>query len=191
VEERKNRPFRLSGVFLEGTVEKEQMGNIQTKYWRRILASSAVYAAAGWAAVEALTTVVERFGLPDWPATLVTALYVTGLPVTVFLVWRTAGEERRLNLPSFLGAMTFLIVGTGAIFWMTRPSPAPPINIVAIVPCEFSGEDSFAYRAEGVAEDVHARLSRVDSVKLFQPVRARSRLRATGDRRYAQRRSAY
>ena len=62
--------------------------------------------------------------------------------------------------------MAFLAAGTGAIFWMTRPPPVPLINIIAVVPCEFSGEDSFAYRAEGVAEDVHARLSRVDSVKL-------------------------
>jgi TolB-like protein/tetratricopeptide (TPR) repeat protein len=143
-----------------------QISGRRKSYWRRVLASSAVYAAAGWAAVEALTTVVDRFGLPEWLATLVTALYVAGLPVTVFLVWRTAGEERRLNLPSFVGAMAFLVIGTVAIFWMTRPPPASPSSIVAVVPCAFSGEDSFAYRAEGVAEDVHARLSRVESVKL-------------------------
>ncbi|MDH4030124.1 MAG: hypothetical protein OEU49_04675, partial [Chromatiales bacterium] len=122
--------------------------------------------AAGWAAVEALTTVIERFGLPDWMATFVTALYVAGLPVTVFLVWRTAGEERRLDLPSFVFAMTFLVLGSAAIFLLTRPPPAPPINIVAVVPCQFTGDAAFAYRAEGVAEDVHARLSRVDAVKI-------------------------
>jgi TolB-like protein len=142
------------------------MGDAVKTYWRRILASSAVYAAAGWAAVEALTTVVERFGLPGWMAALVTALYVAGLPVTVFLVWRTAGEERRLDLPSFIGAMAFLVAGTAMIFWVTRPPAAPATRIVAVVPCKFSGEDNFAYRAEGLAEDVHARLSRVDSVKL-------------------------
>ena len=37
---------------------------------------------------------------------------------------------------------------------------------MAIVPCEFEGEGEHAYRAEGLAEDVHARLSRVDSVKI-------------------------
>jgi TolB-like protein len=142
------------------------MGNMVTRYWRRILGSSAVYAAAGWAAVEALTTVIERFGMPDWMATLVTALYVAGLPVAVFIVWRTAGEERRLNLPSFVGAMVFLLVGSSAIFWFNRPPPASPANIVAVVPCEFSGNPAHAYRAEGLAEEVHARLSRVDSVKI-------------------------
>ena len=86
-----------------------------SKYWRRILASSAVYAAAGWAAVEALTTVIERFGLPPALIPLVTALYVAGLPVTIYLVWRTAGKERHLNWPSFAGAVGFLVAATALV----------------------------------------------------------------------------
>lgn len=137
-----------------------------TRYWRRVVAASAVYAAGGWAAVEALTTVVDRFGLPTWLGTLVTALYVAGLPVTAFLVWRTAGEERRLTLPSFLGALALLVLGTATIFWFTRPPLPAPQHLVAVLPCEFSGEAEQAYRAEGLAEDVHARLSRVDAVRI-------------------------
>lgn len=36
------------------------MTEVAPTYWRRILASFAVYAAAGWAVVEALTTIMER-----------------------------------------------------------------------------------------------------------------------------------
>jgi len=135
-------------------------------YWRRVVAASAVYAAGGWAVVEALTTVIDRFGLPAWLGTLVTAVYVTGLPVTAFLVWRTAGEERRLTMSSFLGAMALLVLGTAAIFWFTRPPAPAPQHLLAVLPCEFSGDAKQAYRAEGLAEDVHARLSRVDAVKI-------------------------
>jgi TolB-like protein len=142
------------------------MAETIARYWRRILASSAVYAAVGWAVVEALTTVVERFGLPEWLGALITALYLAGLPVTVFLVWRTAGEERRLTVPSFVGAMSCLIFVTAAILWFTRPQPAAPEQLVAVLPCDFAGDPAQAYRAEGIAEDVHARLSRVDALKI-------------------------
>lgn len=138
-----------------------------SKYWRRILASSAVYAAAGWAAVEALTTVIERFGLPPALIPLVTALYVAGLPVTIYLVWRTAGKERHLNWPSFAGAVGFLVAATAVIFWYTRPAPPTEALTLAVLPCTPAGENDTANRAEGFAEDIHARLSRVDAVRII------------------------
>lgn len=137
------------------------------QYWRRILASSAVYAAAGWAVVEAATTIIDRFGLPDWLAQLVIALYVAGLPVTVYLVWRTAGVERRLTWPAFGGAIGFLIAATTTIFWLTRPPPLPETTTLAVLPCAVADETDDASRAEGFAEDVHARLSRVAAVKII------------------------
>jgi TolB-like protein len=143
------------------------MTGITLTYWRRILASSAVYAAAGWAAVEALTTVIERFGLPPSLIPLVTALYVAGLPVTIYLVWRTAGAERRLSWPAFGGAMSFLVAATAVIFWLTRPAPPAEAVTLAVLPCTASSESSTANRAEGFAEDIHARLSRVGSVRIL------------------------
>jgi hypothetical protein len=143
------------------------MTGITSKYWRRILASSAVYAAAGWAAVEALTTVIERFGLPPWLIPLVTALYVAGLPVTIYLVWRTAGAERHLNWPSFAGAISFLIAATAVIFWYTRPAPPAEALTLAVLPCTPAGDIDTANRAEGFAEDIHTRLSRVDAVRII------------------------
>jgi len=142
------------------------MAGITQLYWRRIVASSAVYAAAGWAVVEALTTVVERFGLPDWLGSLVIAAYVAGLPVTIFLVWRTAGEERRLTWPSFIGAVAFLLVASGALFWFTRP-PQPVVKTVAVLPCATNAGANTVQRGDGFAEDIHARLSRVDSIRII------------------------
>ena len=143
------------------------MSGTTEKYWLRILASSAVYAAAGWAAVEALLTVIERFGLPAWLEPLLVALYVAGLPVTVYLVWRTAGVERRLNLASFVGAMSFLVVATVAIFWLTRTPLPTEETTIAVLPCTIDNEDNNVYRADGFAEDIHARLSRVDAVRII------------------------
>ena len=78
--------------------------------WKRVLVTVAIYAAAAWAAVEAMLTVVDRFGLPAWWGTLITALFVAGLPVTVFLVWRTAGAERHADAASIIG---FIIERSG------------------------------------------------------------------------------
>ena len=143
------------------------MNGTTRTYWRRIAASFAVYAAAGWAFVEALSTVIDRFGLPPFLQPLVVALYVAGLPVTIYLVWRTAGVERRLSWPSFAGAMGFLVLATAALFWLTRPEPVPVPTTVAILPCTVADPGDNANRAEGFAEDVHARLSRVESVKVI------------------------
>ena len=135
-------------------------------YWKRVLVTAAIYIAAAWAAVEALLTVVDRFGLPAWWGTLIAALFVAGLPVTVYLVWRTAGVERKASAASVIGSMTFLIIATAALFWFTRPPPLPLASAVAIVPCHYEGEGEYAYRAQGLAEDVHTRLSRVDAVRI-------------------------
>jgi TolB-like protein len=142
------------------------MSTGETSYWNRVMATAAVYIAAAWAAAEALLTVIDRFGLPPWWGALITALFVAGLPVTVYLVWRTAGVERKASATAILASLLFLLVATASLFWFTRPPPLPQASAVAIVPCEFQGEGEYAYRAEGLAEDVHARLSRVDAVKL-------------------------
>ncbi|NIP18634.1 MAG: hypothetical protein GWM87_11080, partial [Xanthomonadales bacterium] len=142
------------------------MSSEPAAYTRRVLATAAIYAAAAWAAVEALLTVIDRFGLPAEWGTLVTALFVAGLPVTLYLVWRTAGPERRASAGSIAGSILALAVGTAWIYMMTLPEPLPQASAVAVVPCEFQGAQEYAYRAEGLAEDIHARLSRVDSVKI-------------------------
>lgn len=135
-------------------------------YSRRVLATAGIYIAAAWAATEALLTVVERFGLAAWWGTLVTALFVAGLPVTVFLVWKTAGPERKAGPASILGSALFLLLATAGLFWATRPAPVPATSVAAVLPCEFEGDSNYAYRAEGLPEDVHARLSRVNAVKI-------------------------
>jgi len=135
-------------------------------YSRRVLATAGIYIAAAWAVVEALLTVVDRFGLPSWSGPLITALFVSGLPVTVYLVWRTAGPERKASPGPVIGSILFLVAATAGLFWATRPPPVPAASVVAVLPCDFEGDNNFAYRAEGVPEDVYLRLSRVSAVKL-------------------------
>jgi TolB-like protein len=135
-------------------------------YWRRIVASFAVYAAGGWGVVEAITMIVERFGLPAWLQPLCVALYVAGMPVTIYLVWRTAGRDRRLTWPSFIGVMAFLLAATGTLFWFAR-APEAEMNTVAVLPCVMDAGTNAVQRGDGFAEDIHARLSRVDSVRII------------------------
>ena len=145
----------------------ESMSEGKQIHKKRVLTTAAIYTAAAWAAVEALLTVVDRFGMQSWWATLITALFVAGLPVTVYMVWRTAGAERKASIASIIGSAFFLTAATAGIFWFTRPFPPPVQPTLAIVPCDFEGETDHRYRAEGLAEDVHARLSRINALKIL------------------------
>jgi len=86
--------------------------------------------------------------------------------VTVFLVWKTAGPERKAGPASILGSALFLLLATAGLFWATRPAPVPAASVAAVLPCDFEGDSDYAYQAEGLPEDVHARLSRVSAVKI-------------------------
>lgn len=68
----------------------------------------------------------------------------------MLLIWRTVRKDRRLDMPSFVGAMAFMVLGTAAIFWFTRSPPASPEHLVAVLPCDFSGDENQAYRADSV-----------------------------------------
>jgi tetratricopeptide (TPR) repeat protein len=54
---------------------------------RRVVRVGVVYAAVGWALVEAADTLVPRLGIPDWVATAIALLVVLGFPVAVALAW--------------------------------------------------------------------------------------------------------
>jgi TolB-like protein/thioredoxin-like negative regulator of GroEL len=54
---------------------------------RNVYRAAVVYAAVGWALLEAADVVLPRLGLPDWTVNLVLALVLLGFPLAVVFAW--------------------------------------------------------------------------------------------------------
>ena len=54
---------------------------------RNVYRAAVVYAAVGWALLEAADVVLPRLGLPDWTVNLVLALVLLGFPLAIVFAW--------------------------------------------------------------------------------------------------------
>ena len=54
---------------------------------RKVYRAAVVYAAVGWALLEAADVVLLRLGLPDWTVNLVLALVLLGFPLAIVFAW--------------------------------------------------------------------------------------------------------
>ena len=54
---------------------------------RKVYRAALVYAAVGWALLEAADVVLPRLGLPDWTVNLVLALVILGFPLAIVFAW--------------------------------------------------------------------------------------------------------
>ena len=54
---------------------------------RNVYRAAVVYAAAGWALLEAADVVLPRLGLPDWTVNLVLAMVLLGFPLAIVFAW--------------------------------------------------------------------------------------------------------
>ena len=142
---------------------------------RRVYQSAGAYAVIAWSATEILDGVIPRFGWPDWLATLVVILFVTGFPVAMFLAWvfdLTPGGIRRtepwtaMGWLSIIAAVVFLVAGSGGLFWLINPSGVARLEQVGItvLPCRYRGEPEYAFRAEGIAAVINDRLAHLQQL---------------------------
>ena len=144
---------------------------------RQVFSAAGAYAAVAWGVTEILDGVVERFGWPDWIATLVVIVFVTGFPVAMFLAWvfdwRDGGIHRdepwsassRLSL---VAAVAFLVAGSGALFWLINPSGVVRLEQtgIAVQPCRYRGDPEQAFRAHGYARILNDRLAQVPALRV-------------------------
>jgi TolB-like protein len=142
---------------------------------RRVYQTAGAYAVIAWGATEILDGVIPRFGWPDWLATLVVILFVTGFPVAMFLAWvfdLTPGGIRRtepwtaMGWLSIIAAVVFLVAGSGGLFWLIKTNGVARLEQVGItvLPCRYRGEQEYAYRAEGVAGVINDRLAHLQQL---------------------------
>ena len=99
---------------------------------RNVYRAALVYAAVGWALLEAADVVLPRLGLPDWTVNLVLALVLLGFPLAIVFAWifdvsaqgivRTEpippGAHHRLNLPAIVEfvLICMLVVTVGYLY---------------------------------------------------------------------------
>ncbi|MEJ2533784.1 MAG: hypothetical protein P8Y92_18595, partial [Halioglobus sp.] len=99
---------------------------------RNVYRAAVVYAAVGWALLEAADVVLPRLGLPDWTVNLVLALVLLGFPLAIVFAWifdiSTQGIVRtepippdahhRLNLPAIVEfvLICLLVVTVGYLY---------------------------------------------------------------------------
>ena len=104
---------------------------------RNVYRAAVVYAAVGWALLEAADVVLPRLGLPDWTVNFVLALVLLGFPLAIVFAWifdissqgivRTEpippDARHRFNLPAIVEfVLIWLLVGTVGYLYVDRLS---------------------------------------------------------------------
>ncbi len=132
------------------------------------LALVAIYAAAGWAAVEILSTFREILALPERLDTVLLAIFIGGFPAAVFIYW-WRGRRRQTsaiaNAAFVLMTATLLaVISIGLLHIFSADEAELPS--VAVLPCQYDGDPEYAYIGLGFAEEVHDRLARLSGLRV-------------------------
>jgi TolB-like protein/tetratricopeptide (TPR) repeat protein len=99
---------------------------------RGVYQAVGIYAALSWGSIEVLITVTERFGWPAWLADAALILFLTGLPLMVFLAWTfdlTGSGLRRADPGSLkgkamiAGGLMLVLAVSASLFVMRDEGP--------------------------------------------------------------------
>ncbi len=147
------------------TSNKDNKGGRLHSVWTGL----AVYAIAGWAAVEITFVVRERLDLPGIVEPIVLGLFAAGFLATALL----AGLRRRQNVSSVVHSLQLLAatiacaaVALGIAAWLQVPGASTEEVSVAVLPCDYDGDEEYEYLGEGLAEEVHTRLSTLHELRV-------------------------
>src|SRR5512137_138201 len=107
--------------------------------WTALLA----YAAGGWALVEILLGIAERFGLPGYVERIVLGLFLAGFVATVLLL-RFRPASQRSPVARVAGVLAIALVCSGVALglarWLAPPAPTADVASIAVLPCDYQGD---------------------------------------------------
>jgi len=135
----------------------------------RILAVLAIYAAAGWAAVEIFFAIREGMALQATYDNFILVLFIAGFPVAALLAWHWQRREHASGTSHALVIAASMALLAGAALLLLKyiiGPPQPEISSVAVMPCSYEGDEDYAYLGEGLAEEVHGRLAELDGLRV-------------------------
>ena len=157
---------------------------------RNVYKVAIAYAVVGWLLVQVATQVFPFFEVPNWAVRLVVLLIVIGFPIALILAWafeltpegikRAESVDEQPRKASRGGAWVYIAIIAGALslglFFLGRftgrmsgpPSSALPAKSIAVLPFESLSEDkSNAYFADGIQDEILARLSKIADLKVI------------------------
>jgi TolB-like protein len=143
---------------------------------RQVIQTLVIYGAVAWGFYEIAKEYLTQFGFPAYTPRLLLVLLTLGAPAAAFIAWyfdadrrgiRAEQKMRRVDWLSIAASLALPLVGTLAAFpylseqsaFEIRDFEATP-NSVAVLPfANLTGDDTFGYLADGVAEEITSSLT--------------------------------
>src|SRR5437588_7933563 len=167
-----------------------KLGSFFAELKRRNVYKVAVgYAVVGWLLIQVATQVFPFFEIPNWAVRLVVLFIVIGFPIALVIAWafeltpggikRTEEADRVYPGRSLGRAWIYVLISAGllsaGLFFLGRYT-APnenkignvPAKSIAVLPFEnLSHDPDNAYFAEGMQDEILARLSKIADLKVI------------------------
>ena len=156
---------------------------------RNVYKVAVAYAVVGWLLIQIATQVFPFFEIPNWAVRLAVLLIVLGFPIALVIAWafeltpeglkRTeAADAGTTEAPTRHRTWIFIIITAGALslglFFLgryTAPRSADSVSStksIAVLPFESLSEDKAnAYFADGIQDEILARLSKIAELKVI------------------------
>ncbi len=157
---------------------------------RNVYKVAVAYAIVAWLLIQVATQVFPFFDIPNWGVRLVVLIIVIGFPIALILAWafeltpeglkRTEVGDGALTKPSRNKAWIYIVVIAAALsvglFFVGRYTASRTSSTgvglasksIAVLPFENRSEDKAnAYFADGIQDEILARLSRIADLKVI------------------------
>jgi len=161
-----------------------KLANIITELRRRrVFRVAAVYAGVAFIIFQIIDATFDYLPIPDWVGTAIIVLLLVGFPIAVGMAWafditekgvvRTPVKKEAAKAESrphvLIGYLTLALIACLAVAiaiwsWVSGPSkggPAPPDDrkMLVVLPFENLGTAEDEYFADGITEEITARLA--------------------------------
>src|SRR5437870_300823 len=157
---------------------------------RNVYKVAVAYAVVGWLVVQVTTQVFPIFEIPNWALRLIVLAIVIGFPIALVMAWafeltpegikRTEDVDLATQASSKSRTWIYVVI-VGALlsvglFMLGRygfrekvsSSSELPAKSIAVLPFESLSDDkSNAYFAEGIQDEILARLSKISDLKVI------------------------
>jgi TolB-like protein/cytochrome c-type biogenesis protein CcmH/NrfG len=160
---------------------------------RNVYKVAVAYIVAGWALSQGIAQVFPVFDIPNWVIRLIVLLIIIGLPIALILAWmfeltpqgikRTedvdpSAASRALKKHAWIYVVVIGAAISAALFFLGRytagnkPAPTATNELsaksIAVLPFDnLSEEKNNAYFAEGIQDEILARLSKISELKVI------------------------
>jgi len=168
---------------------------------RNVYKVAIAYAVVGWLLIQIATQVFPFFEIPKWGVRLMVLIIALGFPIALILAWafeltpegikRTEDLDRPAQQQSKNRVWIYVVIVAGAfsagLFFLGRHTSKQseagqaPVKSIAVLPFEnLSHDPDNAYFAEGIKDELLARLSKVADLKVIS-IRSTEQLKSSSD----------